>query len=178
MGIWVKNNCAANMNSPLILAGLAGSLCDGLLTATAHVAEKVIDEKDNSWLPTFKLPENASRVTIVSTKHAVVTPKAKRALAERSNAEIVDLESAGFAAAATAIKCQWAIVRGISDCVDDSLPSDIDQWIDSKGNTKPSAVVASILRKPAVLGDIRRMRSVSIAAMQAVSDIIKCMLSN
>ena len=64
-------------------------------------------------------------------------------------------------------------MRGISDCASDSLPRDIDRWVDSKGSTVPSAVVGSILRKPAVLKDIRRMRSASIAAMEAVSDIIK-----
>lgn len=177
-GIWVKDNCATINKSTLILAGLAGGLRDGLLAATAHVAEKVIDEKGNRWTPTFKLPDNASGVTIVSTEQVNVTPQAKRALAKRSGADIVDLESAGFAAAASANDCRWAIVRGISDGVDDSLPDDIDQWVDSKGSTIPSAVVGSILRRPAVLSDIRKMRSASITAMQAVSDIIKRMLSS
>ena len=177
-GIWVKDNYDKSSKSPLILAGLAGGLRDGLLASTAHVANKIIDEQGNSWTPTFKLSENASGVTIVSTKHVIVTPLAKRALADRSGADIVDLESASFAAAASANGCQWAIVRGISDCVDDSLPGDIDQWVDSKGCTKPSAVVGSILRRPAVLGDIRRMRSASIAAMEAVSDIITRMVSS
>ncbi len=172
-GIWVKANCVANTNSPLILTGLAGGLRDSLLAATAHVAEKVIDEQGNCWTPTNKLPDSATRVTIVSTKRAITTPQAKRELADRSGADIVDLESANFAASASAIGCKWAIVRGISDCVDDCLPSDIDQWVDSKGSTKPSAVVGSILRRPSVLGDIRRMRTASIAAMEAVSDIIK-----
>ncbi|MCH8824640.1 MAG: hypothetical protein IH984_14165 [Planctomycetes bacterium] len=177
-GIWVKDNCATNTNSLLILAGLGGGLRDSLLASTAHIASKVIDEQGNSWTPTFKLSEKASQATIVSTKHVIVTPEGKRALAERSGADIVDLESAGFAAAASVNTCHWAIVRGISDCVDDSLPEDIDQWVDSKGSTKPSAVVASILRKPALLGDIRKMRSASITAMQAVSDIIKLMMKS
>ena len=175
-GIWVKDNCQANTNSPLILAGLAGGLRDGLPASTARVANKVIDEQGNSWTPTLNISEIASQVTIVSTEHVIVTPQAKRALADRSGADIVDLESAGFAAAASANDCQYAIVRGISDCVDDSLPDDIDQWVDSKGSTIPSAVVGSILRRPAVLGDIRKMRSASIAAMQAVSDIIKLLV--
>ena len=177
-GVWVKDNCVTNINSPLILVGLAGGLRDGLLTSTAHIAEKIIDEKGNSWTPTFKFSDNASQVTIVSTRHVIVTPQAKRALAEQSNADIVDLESANFAAAASACGCQWAILRGISDCASDSLPRDIDRWVDSKGSTVPSAVVGSILRKPAVLKDIRRMRSASIAAMEAVSDIIKRMISS
>lgn len=177
-GIWVKNNCATINKSTLILAGLAGGLRDGLLAATAHVANKVIDEQGNSWMPTIKMSEKSSPVTIISTRHVVVNPQAKRALAERSGADIVDLESAGFAAAASANDCQWAIVRGISDGVDDSLPSDIDQWVDSKGSTIPNAVVGSILRRPAVLGDIRKMRSASIAAMQAVSVIIKSILND
>lgn len=177
-GIWVKNNYNAKTNSPLILAGLAGGLRDGLHASTAHVANKVIDEQGNSWTPTFKFSDNASQVTIVSTTHVIVTSQAKRALAERSNADIVDLESANFAAAASACGCQWAIVRGISDCVTDSLPGDIDRWVDSKGSTVPSAVVGSILRKPAVLSDIRRMRSASIAAMEAASDIIRRMIGS
>ena len=179
VGQWVAS-CGSG-EQPLILVGLAGSLREDIATGTAHRVAKIIDDDGREWKPTFKgrdCETSASRdLTIVSTHQAVTDSAAKRALAQQTGADLVDMESAAFAAAASQIQRPWAVVRGVSDGVDDSLPDDIEDWIDEKGRTKTAAVISAIVRRPALIGAVRRLRAQSAAAMDAVAELIDSMLS-
>ena len=57
-----------------------------------------------------------------------------------------------------------------------ALPEDIDEWVDAQGRTRTSAVIATILRRPALVGAVRRLRADSIEAMNAVAKVIRSML--
>ena len=171
---------SAITDGPIILAGLAGALRADISKGSAYVATRVIDDAGHSWHPTGiaegDLP-GPSDPTIISTLHTITTTQDKRALAERSGADLVDLESAAFAEAASAAGRRWVIVRGVSDGLHDTLPEDIDEWVDEQGRTRTKAVIAAILRRPALVGEVRRLRADSIAAMTAVAAVIDSMLS-
>ncbi len=171
---------SAITDGPIILAGLAGALREDISKGSAYVATRVIDDAGHSWLPTGlaqgSLP-GPSGPTIISTLHTITTTQDKRALAERSGADLVDLESAAFAEAASAAGRRWAIVRGVSDGLHDTLPEDIDEWVDEQGRARTKAVIAAILRRPALVGEVRRLRADSIEAMNAVAGVIDSMLS-
>ena len=167
-------------DGPIILAGLAGALREGISKCSAYVATRVIDDAGHSWHPTGIAKGNLpgpSGSTIISTSHTITSTEDKRALAQRSGADLVDLESAAFAEAASAAGRRWAIVRGVSDGLHDALPDDIDEWVDEQGRTRTSAVIAAILRLPAMVGEVRRLRADSIEAMNAVAEVIDSMLS-
>ncbi len=177
VGQWVAS-CGLG-EQPLILAGLAGSLREDIATGTAYEIAKVIDDDGREWKPTFKGRDEMSGgrdLTIVSTRQAVTESAAKRALAQRTGADLVDMESAAFAAAASKSQRQWAVVRGVRDGVEDSLPDDIEDWIDERGRTKTAAVIGAIVRRPALLGAVRRLRAQSAAAMEAAAKVIDSML--
>jgi len=171
---------SAIIDGPIILAGLAGALREDISKGYAYVATRVIDDAGHSWRPTGiaegDLP-GPSGPTIISTLHTITTTQDKRALAARSGADLVDLESAAFAEAASATGRRWAIVRGVSDGLHDAVPEDIDEWVDEQGRTRTSAVIAAILRRPALVGEVRRLRADSIKAMNAVAGVIDSMLS-
>lgn len=171
---------SAITDGPIILAGLAGALREDIAKGSAYVATRVIDDAGHAWQPTG-IPEgnlpDPSGLTIISTLHTITTTQERRALAERSSADLVDLESAAFAEAASAAGRQWAIVRGVSDGLHDALPENIDEWVDEQGRTRTSAVIAAILRRPALVGEVRRLRADSIEAMNAVAGVIDSMLS-
>ncbi len=167
-------------DGPIILAGLAGALRENISKGCAYVATRVIDDAGHAWLPTGIAEGNLldpARPTIISTLHTITTTQDRRALAQRSGADLVDLESAAFAKAASATGRPWAIVRGVSDGLHDTLPEDIDEWVDEQGRTRTSAVIAAILRRPALVGEVRRLRADSIEAMNAVAGVIDSMLS-
>ncbi len=167
-------------DEPIILAGLAGALREDISKGSAYVVTSVMDDAGHSWRPTGiakgDIP-GPSGPTIISTVHTITTTQDKRALAQRSGADLVDLESAAFAEAASAAGRRWAIVRGVSDGLHDALPEDIDEWVDEQGRTRTSAVIAAILRRPALVGEVRRLRADSIEAMNAVAKLIDSMLS-
>ncbi len=170
---------SAITDGPIILAGLAGALREDIAKGSAYVATRVIDDAGHAWHPPGiaegDLP-GPSGPTIISTLHTITTTQDKRALAQRSGADLVDLESAAFAEAASAAGRRWAIVRGVSDGLHDALPEDIDEWVDEQGRTRTSAVIAAILRRPALVGEVRRLRADSIEAMNAVAGVIRTML--
>ncbi len=171
---------SAITDGPIILAGLAGALRADISNGSAYVPTRVIDDAAHSWRPTGLAEGNLpgpSGPTIISTVHTITTTPDKHALAERSGADLVDLESAAFAEAASAAGRRWAIVRGVSDSLHDMLPEDIDEWVDAQGRTRTSAVIAAILRRPALVGEVRRLRADSIEAMNAVAEVIDSMLS-
>ena len=171
---------SAITDGPIILAGLAGALREDLSKGSAYVATRVIDDAGHSWHPPGVAGgslDGPSGPTIISTAHTITTTQEKRALAERSGADLVDLESAAFAEAASAAGRRWAIVRGVSDGLDDAIPEDIDEWVDEQGRTRTSAVIAAIVRRPALVSEVRRLRADSIEAMNAVAEVIDSMLS-
>lgn len=171
---------SAITDRPIILAGLAGALREDIAKGSAHVATRVIDDAGHAWHPPGIAegdPPGPSGPTIISTLHTITTTQDKHALAQRSGADLVDLESAAFAEAASAAGRRWAIVRGVSDGLHDALPEDIDEWVDEQGRTRTSAVIAAILRRPALVGEVRRLRADSIEAMNAVAGVIDSMLS-
>ena len=178
VGRWVAG-CGSG-EQPLILVGLAGSLREDIATGTAYEIAKVIDDDGHEWKPTFKGRDDqtsgSSDLTIVSTHHPVTDSAAKRALAQQTGADLVDMESAAFAAAVSQIQRPWAVVRGVSDGVDDSLPDDIEDWIDERGRTRTAAVIGAIVRRPALIGAVRRLRAQSAAAMDSAAQVIDSML--
>ena len=64
-------------------------------------------------------------MTIVSVSAIVATPAAKRALAVRSGAGLVDMETHAVAAVAAAAGLPCAAVRVISDAALDELPREV-----------------------------------------------------
>ncbi len=171
---------SAITDGPIILAGLAGALREDISKGSAYVATRVIDDAGHSWHPTGIAKGNLpgpSGPTIISTAHTITTTQDKRALAQRSGADLVDLESAAFAEAASAAGRRWAIVRGVSDGLHDALPEAIDEWVDEQGRARTSAVIAAIVRRPALVSQVRRLRADSIGAMNAVAGVIDTMLS-
>ncbi len=171
---------SAVTDGPIILAGLAGALREDFCKGSAYVATRVIDDAGHAWHPTGiaqgSLP-GPSGPTIISTLHTITSTEDKRALAQRSGADLVDLESAAFAEAASAAGRRWAIVRGVSDGLHDALPEAIDEWVDEQGRARTSAVIAAIVRRPAMVSEVRRLRADSIEAMNAVARVIDSMLS-
>ncbi len=159
---------------PLILAGLAGALDPELNRGHAFKIREVIDEDDERWAPTLCWgdPEEVTFVTTTSAREPLTSPEMKAAFRASTGADLVDLESAIFARMATTAGRTWAIVRGVSDDADQSLPRNIGAWVDEHGATRPLTVFGSILRNPRLLADLPGLRSASKRAMKNVAGLI------
>ena len=161
----------------VILAGLAGGLSETCPAGSAQVVDRVMDAlTGEDWTPTspdagIDRPGTGSCV-LVSTDAAVLTSRDKLALAERTGAQLVDLESAAFARSAVAAGWRWAVVRGVSDGWDTDLPRDIDLWIDGVGRARRGQVAAAIARRPWLMPSVLRLHHRSVEAMGEVARVI------
>lgn len=153
-----------------ILVGTAGGLDPALASGTAARIGEVVAPDARRWSPTLELdqPRGAIRATSVE---GVASPAEKRSLRATTGADAVDLESVAFAEACDARAIPWAIVRGISDAAEEALPVDVGRWVDDRGRTRPLAVLASLLRRPSLIGTLRRLSRTSRAALEDASNL-------
>jgi hypothetical protein len=156
----------------IILAGLAGGLSRNAVAGTAWWVHRVIDARSravrDSPVPA-SLDCHEAPAVVVSTATVCTTDAEKRTLADAFNADLVDMESAAFAAHAAALNVRWMIVRGVSDGPDTSLPASIGTWVDAEGQVRPGRIAMGLLRRPWLLGSLRRLDIASNAAMEAVA---------
>jgi hypothetical protein len=165
---------------PVVLAGLAGALRPEILPGRAFIAERVVDTNDGHWTPTLGTAADADdsipRVIVTSVERTLTASSDKRRLAERTSAAIVDMESVTFARIASHKNWPWMIVRGVSDGVDDRLPHDINQWVDTRGRTRLGHIAAALVRRPADLASARRLHRLGSRAMTNVARAIEALV--
>jgi hypothetical protein len=175
-GVEVAAKTIGASKRTVILAGLAGGLTHRASAGTALVAAEVVEptsfERWRSTWQSFQSDAPLPLCIVTSTDECVTTPAAKAALAARTGADMVDLESVAFAKAATALGWQWAVVRGISDGPDQALPPGIDGWVDSTGRTRFGSVLMALARRPALIPALFNMASTSKAALRRTGMLI------
>jgi hypothetical protein len=161
----------------VILCGLAGGLRASAPARQAFLVSTVITAAGRQHRSQVEPATHGDdsrrtlrRAVLTSVSRIVATPAEKQALAEKSGAELVDLESGVFAEAAGVFGWRWAIVRGVSDGSEVALPAQVGAWIDSRGRTRTTRVAIDVLTKPWIVPSVLRLRANSIAAMRAVTD--------
>jgi nucleoside phosphorylase len=128
----------------LVGFGLAGALVPGLEPGALVTAERVVDEWGRVLWEGEPVPlDGAIRGVVCAASDVVDDPASRRALAERTGAVAVDLESGALAASGRLT----GVVRAISDSPDQPLgrlafAANVD------GSTKWSAVALAFLFHP------------------------------
>lgn len=174
---WVK--ALGDSVQPIILAGLAGALVEHARAGSAWIIDEVIDaESDRRWRPTFVPPIRAqgfqrAGVAITSSTTGIASREIKVELHRRTGAALVDLESVAFARAATDEGLRWAIVRGVSDGLGESLPNGVESWVDESGRSRLLTVFGAIIRRPMTLQSVLRLRRQGLIAMRATGNVIR-----
>lgn len=159
----------------VVLLGLAGGLRGGLKSGDAATIATVLDADGR---PLFHSSVRGGSATVVEAPALVTGTQAKHALAECSGADLVDMESRAFAECATRARLPWAIVRGVSDDANAALPAEFGGFIDDRGETRLARVLASVARRPSLLGEFVAIGRQSRTAMRNASfaaDALDCL---
>ncbi len=168
---WAAGPAAPPAGARVVLAGVAGAIAP-VDAARAVVAGTVIGPSNEEWVPT--LPGAAGGpMRIVGLDHVLASVESKDRAARTHRADVVDMESAAFAREAQARGWQWAVVRGISDTVDETLPQDIGSWVDERGRLRIWRVVRAIVANPMLLRRLHRLRARSLAGLAAADAALK-----
>jgi adenosylhomocysteine nucleosidase len=130
-----------------IVVGAGVVAADGTMRATDDVLSQrlcaALDDGGCRW----------SAGLVAGADKAVATAAAKRALAARTGAVIVDMESHAVAAASL----PFAILRVVVDPAERALPASVLGAIDSHGRVRPVALMAGLLRHPSEIGALRAL---------------------
>ncbi len=165
-------------NAPLILAGLAGALTTEARVGTTYRIDRVVPDRGEGRVPTWTgMLDHLPGASLTPTSRAVHRPEDRRSLNRETGAELVDMESSGLIELADRVGRRWAIVRSISDGVDDRLPDGIDDWINDRGGVRPMRILASCAGRPGTLLDLIRLQRSSHRALQSLVASLEAALS-
>jgi nucleoside phosphorylase len=139
-----------------LVTGLCGAL-DGDLPVGSVLLFDTLDDGAGATLRTggpleaaaaIRLPGARRGVRAVSSPRIVTSAREKRALADRSRASAVDMES--FSVLRTLQAAGWdsLVLRVVSDGLDDDLP-DLNAALGSRGELNPARLAFESLRRPA-----------------------------
>jgi adenosylhomocysteine nucleosidase len=144
-----ERQLAKSRPSVIILAGVCGGLTHG--PDLPDIA-RIVDEHGHSW--SDFLGAEPAGTTLVAVDRIVATPAEKAALAQRTGASIVDMESHAFAEWCEKAQLRWGVVRGVSDTPDESLPHELLNWLRPDGTTSNGRAMFDMMRKPTLVPHI------------------------
>jgi adenosylhomocysteine nucleosidase len=147
----------------VLAAGFAGALRPDLRVGDVLLATEVCDAAGACWPATWpgELPGGEwrpplHRARLLTAAGIVGTPAEKRALAERSGAAAVDLESAAAAGVCRRHGVPFGCVRAISDEADTPLSPQLAGLV-AGGRAAPGRVLAALARSPRLAGELWRL---------------------
>lgn len=142
----------------LVSFGTAGGLKADLKPGTLVLADKVVRDDgkvfqaSKPWLERMEKavdgPGAVTGAAIAGSDTVVANPQAKRALAAKTSAVAVDMESHAVARAAEEAGVPFLVVRVVADSLERTLPEWILGTVGESGGTRYGAVLSGLARHP------------------------------
>jgi len=166
-------------------AGYAGGLSARLKQLNICVPEQVVRESDGQALDLSNpIPKKTSpmpgKLTLITVNDVVETPEQKRALNERTGAEIVDMETFAIADVCQICNLPFFSFRVVLDTVDDQIPKDITKTLESldKGVSRLSGtILGNIWSRPSVVLDFVSLKKRAFTAAERLAQFALAELS-
>jgi len=149
---------------PWILSvGFSGALVEGLKTGDIVVADGISDstgtQKFAIDLKMKAAPEQGLHVGMLAVSNEIVRlVEDKRALAARTGAIAVDMESLGVAQVCQERRTKFMSVRVISDDLSEDLPPEVLALLGPKGTVRAGALVGAVLKRPGCVKELWALR--------------------
>jgi adenosylhomocysteine nucleosidase len=170
----------------LISIGFSGALVDQLRIGDVVVANRIVPAEltgspDEAGLKIdLKMASDEKKGLYVgrlaTTNHIVHTVKEKRALAEKTGALAVDMESLSVAEVCRERKVKFLAVRGISDDCSTDLPSEVLSVLGGSGSIRAGAVVGALWNRPSSYKDLWQLRQNATLASDRLGLFVASML--
>lgn len=155
----------------MILAGLAGGLKPAQTLPRCGWGTTIVDATGNPVRGRAKSLVGCSwpALRITSIAEPICFPDGKRELAAATDADYGDTESFWFAQTCADNDVPWAVIRAVSDDVDEILPPAVLKWTTPEGKTDPAQVIKDMFRHPSLIGKAMRLGSKSKHAMGLIA---------
>jgi adenosylhomocysteine nucleosidase len=168
----------------VVSAGSCGALVPALSRAGALVLPEIVLPPDG---PALTVDRAGHARALAAAAHAglvpatgplatvqdvVDTPEAKAALARRTGALAVDMESAAIVAAAQRRGLAAIVVRGVSDTADQPVPRELAALAAAGTQPRPAQAARVVLRRPALLREAWALWRGTRLALDTVATIL------
>ena len=168
----------------LIICGFGGGLTEEIVPGSLIVAERVLDATQANamaaavYTPSRRMRERAAGPggDLVTVGKVLTTPDEKRALYARTQAQMVDMETAGAAGAAEQAGLPWLAIRVATDSVEAALPLDFNALADAEGNIDRSRVIKATLAQPWKIPALIRLGKNSALAAKNLAHFLETYL--
>lgn len=163
----VERVCAEGNPDVLVSYGWAGALTCAVKPREACVIREIVDEVSGERFPTASV-DGFRLITL----DRVAGYGEKRALAQKHQSALVDMEAAAVARMAAARNIPFYCFKGISDGYLDRLP-DFSLFIDGVGGLRLAAFLVYAALRPQYWGSLKRVGANSRVAASALADLIQ-----
>jgi len=158
--------CDLHRPDVLLGAGVAGALSSDLAFGEILVARRVFDTAGDAPHPDTALSKRAAAIpgirggALFSADRIIVAARERSELAARiaDDPAAVDMESAGWARAASARGIPYVVVRVVSDTADEDLPPYLARCYDPEGGIRRGRVLFHALGRPGSIPKLLAMR--------------------
>jgi len=174
----IREALASGTYQMCIAAGLSGGLVPTIASEEIIAPESIrngSEEKavrSDANLLLLAETSGARRVkTLLTADHIVYSAAEKSALAQR--ADIVDMESFEFTAAAAEAQVPFVAIRAISDDAAAELPSGLETLVDEFGHAKAGAALRMVATRPWTVRSLMRLGRTSKDASQKLAYFVR-----
>lgn len=149
----------AQAHSPrfVFLAGFGGALNSDLSVGDAVLADHVFGPGGERYAATLTIPFDRRRGTLLTSDRLIADPAEKRSLAERHQAQAVDMETSYLAAWCHEHGVPWGCVRAVSDDAATPISRDVFEILEA-GRVSPWRLTKAIARRPALVRELLHLR--------------------
>lgn len=168
---------AGHRPQAVVTAGFAGGLDPRLARGSVVRASRVVRDDDATAIDLAGAETSSGMLTIVSVDAVAATVRAKQALAARTGAHAVDMETHAVARVAARAGLPCHSVRVVSDAAHESLPAEVARLAAVRSPLRRlGAVVGAVGRRPAVAREMWRLWEHAVVDSRtlaaAVADLI------
>ncbi|MBI3419986.1 MAG: hypothetical protein HY053_07645 [Proteobacteria bacterium] len=171
----------------LLSFGISGGLSPGTTPRHLIIGDRVMAADGKMWKCDEKLTSllvrglpQARKGSVYGSTTLVATPAEKKPLFDRTGCLIVDMESHVVAEAAARHSVRFAVLRGVSDTVDEIFPTAVLASINENGSVNVGVALLGLLKNPAQLPAMIRLSKntgLALKNLQAAIPLILPMLS-
>lgn len=157
----------------LVSTGWCGALDPALAAGDVVVASEVRDHAAGErFTPSRPVARRAYASGAIECCARVAVSVAEKAALREDGAVAVEMEAAGVARAAAERSVPFYCVRAVSDIAGEALPLDFNRLRDASGRLSPWRLAAAVLRRPAAVAGLLRLRRESRRAAENLGDFL------
>jgi hypothetical protein len=114
--------------------------------------------------------------TIYTSTKIVATVDEKAELFRRTGAKAVDMENEIVRKFAEGLGIRFFGIRAISDTADESVDPMVLGFIDEVGRLRPGAIAGGLIRKPAIISTLNRLRTNTDIAGRSLAVAVRALI--